>query len=192
MAKELSYSVSKLPAAEQTQQAVGGYEAAAIMGVHFTRPYVLAKAGKLVSHSPAGDSGRRGSFFDGAECEANYRDYAEQVAIKGGTGKRARTNLQYRQQVLAHLKRCQYRIPLADAISAAEAAEIMGTHVTWVNRLANEQKLVARQLWSPRASQQPQWMVSRKSALVNLAAAKATYATGKMEGRVRDGLSKKR
>ena len=192
MNKPANYTVHKIRPAGETRQAVGGFEAAAIMGLHFTVPYRLAKAGKLTAHAhEAGETGKRVTFFDGAECEENWCEYAEKMVAEGGTGKRPRTNGQHRKAALKHLAAAEHKIQLSDAISVAEAAEIMGTHPTWVNRLAKEKKLVARRLWSPRSSKQAQRMVSRKSALANLAEAKAAFSTGKMQGRVRYSLKKK-
>ena len=193
MKKPANYTVHKLRPASETRQAVGGFEAAAIMGLHFTVPYRLAKTGKLTAHAhDAGQTGKRVTFFDGGECEQNWCEYAEKMAVEGGTGKRPRTNDKYRKAALKHLAGVEHKIQLSDAISIAEAAEIMGTHNTWTVRLAREGKLIARRLWSPRAVKAAQWMVSRKSALANLADAKATFATGKMQGRVRYSLKKKK
>ncbi len=193
MKKPANYTVHKIRPAAETRQAVGGFEAAAIMGLHFTVPYRLAKTGKLTAHAhDAGETGKRVTFFDGAECEENWCEYSEKMAAEGGTGKRPRTNDQHRKAVLKHLAAVEHKIQLSDAISISEAAEIMGTHHTWTVRLAKEGKLIARRLWSPRAIKSTQWMVSRRSALANLAEAKATFATGKMQGRVRYSLKKKK
>jgi hypothetical protein len=192
MKKPANYTVHKIRPAGETRQAVGGFEAAAILGLHFTVPYRLAKTGKLTAHThDVGDKGRQITFFDGAECEENWCGYSEKMALEGGTGKRPRTNDKHRKAVLKHLAAVEHKIQLSDAISVAEAAEIMGTHVTWANRLVKEGKLIGRRLWSPRSSKQPQWIVSKKSALANLADAKAAFSTGKMQGRVRYSLKKK-
>lgn len=192
MKKPANYTVHKIRRSPQTRQAVGGFEAAAILGLHFTVPYRLAKEGKLTSHShEVNDSGRQITFFDGEECDENWCDYAVKMAMEGGTGRRPRTNSQHRKAVLKYLAGVEHKIQLSDAIPSAEAAKIMGTHISWVTRLCSEGKLAGRRLWSPRSTKQPQWMISRKSALANLAGAKATFSTGKMQGRVRYSLKKK-
>lgn len=173
------------------KQAVGGFEASALLGVHFTIPYRMAAAGKLVAHTHASQAGRQITFFDGAECDADWRDYCEAMA-SGGTGKRQRTATGDRAAVLKYLAAVKTPIKLSDAISTPEAAKILGMYPSYAIRLAEAGKVVARKLWSPRSRRGPvQWMFSKASCKANFAAAKARHEAGKMPGRVRASLSKK-
>lgn len=173
------------------RQAVGGFEASALLGVHFTVPYRMAARGKLVCHTHTTKAGRQITFFDGAECDEDWLDYCRAIA-DGGTGKRARTATGDRPAVLRHLAAVKHQIPLSDAISTPEAAKILGMYPSYAIKLAESGKVVARQLWSPRSKRGPiQWMFSRASCKANFAAAKAAHEAGTMQGRVRNSLKKR-
>lgn len=175
-----------------SRQAVGAFEASALLGCHFTIPYRMAARGKLSAATYETPSGRQITFFDGAECEADWLDYCRVMAA-GGTGKRARQATADRPAVLKFLAAVKHRIDLSDAIPTPEAARIMGgMQASYAIRLAEQGKVVARKLWSPRSRRGPvQWMFSRKSCKQNLADAKARHAAGKMPGVVRKALRKK-
>lgn len=174
-----------------TSQAIGGFEASAILGVHWTVPYRMAAKGKLAAATFEGKAGRQITFFDGAECEGDWLDYCEAMA-GGGTGKRARTATADRPAALKHLSAVKHPIALSDAIPTPEAAKIMGMYQSYAIRLAEQGKVVARKLWSPRGrGAQSQWMFSRRSCKANLAEAKAKHAAGRMPGRVRNSLKKR-
>ena len=174
-----------------TRQAVGGCEACALLGVHFTVPYRMAEKGKLTAATFEGAAGRAITFFDGAECEQDWLDYCE--AMSGdGTGKRPRTSTGDRPAVIKHLAAAKHKIALSDAIPTPEAAKVMGMYSSYAIRLAEAGKVVARQLWSPRSRRGPmQWMFSRKSCQANFAAAKTKHEAGKLTGRVRNSLKKR-
>lgn len=180
--------IKREPAAKQ---AVGGFEASALLGVHFTVPYRMAAAGKLVSHAHQSPTGRQITFFDGAECDADYVDYCR-LMEEGGTGKRPRTATADRPVVLKYLAAVKTPIQLSDAISTPEAAKILGMFPSYAIKLAEQGKVVARKLWSPRSRRGPcQWMFSRASCRANFAAAKAKHDAGKMQGRVRNSIKKR-
>lgn len=173
------------------KQAVGGFEASALLGVHFTVPYRMAAKGRLVAHTHASSKGRQITFFDGSECDADWADYCDNMAA-GGTGKRQRTATADRPKVLKYLAAVKAPIQLSDAISTPEAAKILGMYPSYAIRLAEGGKVVARKLWSPRSKRGPvQWMFSKASCKANFAAAKARHEAGKMPGRVRASLTKK-
>lgn len=173
-----------------TRQAVGGFEASALLGVHFTVPYRMAEKGKLAAATFPGEAGRSITFFDGQECEQDWLDYCQAMA-GDGTGKRPRTATGDRPAALKHLAAAKHKIALSDAIPTPEAAKVLGMWPSYAIRLAEEGKVVARQLWSPRSRRGPmQWMFSRKSCQANLAAAKTKHEAGKLQGRVRHALKK--
>lgn len=179
--------IKREPAAKQ---AVGGFEASALLGVHFTVPYRMAAAGKLVANTHTTAAGRQITFFDGGECDADYCDYLEQMAA-GGTGKRPRTGDGDRPTVLKYLAAVKHPIKLSDAIPTPEAAKILGMNASYAIRLAEAGKVVARKLWSPRSRRGPvQWMFSRASCKANFAAAKTAHAAGRMTGNVRKSIKK--
>jgi hypothetical protein len=174
-----------------TRQAVGGFEASALLGVHFTVPYRMAGKGRLTAATFAGQAGREITFFDGEECERDWLDYCEAMA-GDGTGKRPRTATADRPAAIKHLAAAKHKIALSDAIPTPEAAKIMGMYSSYAIRLAEAGTVVARQLWSPRSRRGPmQWMFSRKSCQANFAAAKAKHEAGRMQGRVRNSLKKR-
>jgi hypothetical protein len=177
------------PAAEPAcAQAIGAFEAAALMGTHFTIPYRLAERGKLTVQYHEGPAGRKITFFDGRECEENWLDYCEAIAGEG-TGKRPRSHTDDRPAVIKHLAAVATRIVLSDAISTPEAVEILGMMPSYVIILAQKGKIVGRQLWSGRSHKGPkQWMFSRKSCLANVAQVKAAFAAGPTVGRIRDSI----
>lgn len=191
-AKRARKAVSAVRPDTATFQAIGAHEAASLMGVHFTVPYRMALRGKLAAAHFESLGERRITFFDGREVEENWVEYCHDMAA-GGTGKRPRDHTDHRQAVLAHLAAVTTRIALADAISTTEAAKILGMQRSYAVVLAKQGKVVGRQLWSARSNRGPnQWMFSRRSCLANVAAAKATFATGKAVGRLRDSIRLKK
>lgn len=177
------------------RQAVGSFEAAALMGVHFSIPQKLAARGKLSAHAPAISAwsaapSRSYAIYDGAECDRDFRQYEALVASRGGKSeRRPRGWLHLRPDVLRHLKAVKTPIAFEDAISTAEAAKILGVHVTFVPRMVEAGKIVGRRPWNPRSSAAKVWLISRRSCLANVRQKKALVAAGGVTGRPRKNLS---
>lgn len=180
---------------EYIRQAVGSFEAAALMGVHFSIPQKLAARGRLTAHAPAvsawaASPTRAYATYDGAECDKDYRQYEALVASRGGKSeRRPRGWIHLRPEVLRHLKAVKTPIAFSDAISTGEAAKILGVHVTFVPRMVISGKIVGRRPWNPRAKNSKIWIISRRSCLTNVRQKKAMIATGSVTGRPRKKLS---
>lgn len=169
-------------------QAVGAYEAAAIMGVHFTIPRKLVIKGLLTSHQSgsahSADPSRVTAIYDGREAQRDYEEYEEKVAARGGrSDRRPRGWLHTRPDVEKRLRAVKTPIAFDDAITLSDAAELMGVHWTLVARMLREGKLVGRVAWTRRGSGGSKlWIVSRKSVRDNIRAVKAAEAAGTKPG----------
>jgi hypothetical protein len=169
------------------EQAIGSYEAAALMGLHFGQPQKLIARGVLtartVTQSAYSDAPLRFvSIYDGAECEANFQDYDA-----NGPTKRARLSLHLRPEAVRRLKAVKTPITFDDAITLAEAAEILGVHISLLPRLVESGKIVGRRPWNPRGLRMGarNWIVSRRSCLERARIAKAQESAGTKRGRPR-------
>lgn len=175
-------------------QAVGAYEAAAIMGVHFTVPRKMVLKGLLTAHQSSSahsdDPSRVTAIYDGAETQRDFEEYEAKVAARGGkTDRRPRAWLHLRPEVERRLKAVKTPIAFDDAITLSDAAELMGVNWTLVARMLREGKLVGRVAWTRRglAAGSKLWIVSRKSVRDNIRAVRAAEAAG-----TKPGLKRKR
>lgn len=176
-------------------QAIGSWEAAAVMGVHFTQPAVKAKKGLLTlrtlrSPRAKGDE-RVFALYSLRECEGDYRDYEASQATAAKS--RPRNNLSMRAAELRRLSAMPVKIAFADAIGVGEAAEIMKCHVSWPPRLARAGEIEGRIVKNGRAGKVEDrlWIFSRASCERNAAQAQRLVQTGKKVGRPRRSLKKK-
>jgi hypothetical protein len=64
-------------------EAIGSYEAAAVMGLHFTRPKRMVAAGLISSIVLCGEEGREFSVYSLRECDQNFREYEECLGQSG-------------------------------------------------------------------------------------------------------------
>ena len=166
-------------------EAVGAFEAAALMGVHWTRPKRLAEAGILSCRVIGGRGGKEIAIYSMRECEENWRDY-EGLVRSGDFEGRPRSGESLRPAVLrAFGAKGRPQISYDDAAHIHEAAEILRVFRTRVPRLIAEGRLVARKLWSTRAGSAKAWIVSRKSAERLSKEIDAAEEAGKKRGRRR-------
>jgi len=166
-------------------QAVGAYEAACLMGVHFTVPRRMVDKGILTGHIPNAASGRERvvAIFDVRECEKNFAEYEERVAALGGkSDRRPRGWLHLRPDAIARLTSVETRVPFSDAMTLDEAASEMGVHPTLVARLLRERRLAGRVCWTRRGGGGRLWIVSRNSVRENIRTVKSLEAAGKKRG----------
>lgn len=143
--------MAKKPKAALPDIALGSWEAACVAGVHFTRIKRMAAAGALIyrpmdSAWTTSDDGPQNEFllYSLHDCLENYREYLAMAAA--GEHKRrprAEENLAQHEPMLAKLAAVE-PIIYDDAISTAQAASIMGCHVTYINSLIRRKKLRAR------------------------------------------------
>lgn len=168
--------------------AIGSWEAAVLLGVHFTVPKRMAGKGLLTTRdlrSPqVSDPERVFSIYSFAECEKDWEDYEEQLK-HGGSGRRPRANVDDRPAMLKLLKALEHPIEFGDAISTGEAAEILRCHWTWPTRLAAEGKIIGRILNNGRNSRSRCWIFSRASCEANVSVVTRMEEAGKKKGRKR-------
>jgi hypothetical protein len=179
------------PAAE-TRQAVGAFEASAIMGVHFATPAKMLAKGLLRAHVLdqvyATGGTRRQMIFDGRECEEDYLEYEARMADPNDpVGRRPRAYLNLRSAVLRRLRAVQAPISFDDAIGVAEAAKILSVHPSFISRLVSNGEIVGRFAWGQRRASDMarQMILSRRSCLDNVAKVRALQASGEKVGRPR-------
>jgi len=178
--------------APETRQAVGPFEAAAIMGVHYATPAKMVGKGLLTAqvmdqvYSAAGS--RRQMIFNGQECERDYLDYEDRKADPGDpVGRRPRSYLNLRPAVLKALRAVEAPISFDDAIGVAEASKILSVHPSFIARLVARGEIVGRVAWGQRRSSTVgrQFILSRRSCLANVAKVRAVQAAGGKVGRPR-------
>lgn len=171
--------------------ALGVYEAAAVMGVHWTRPKHMADAGRIICREiekGLGEGNRKITFFSLASCEENFSEYDAKLKASGGkTERRPRSNLADRLPMLRRLAALKEHVTYADAVSRIEAAAILGVHPNFVPRMVAAGKIIGRMAYSPRASAVAQraWIISRRSCEENAAAYRKEAAKGTKKGRPR-------
>lgn len=176
-------------------QAIGSWEAAAVAGVHWTQPAVMAKKGLITSRaikSPtATGTDRVFSLYSLAQIDADYHDYEDVQATR--TRRRPRGYLHLRPAGLKKLLSLPVKIDFDDAVGAGEAATIMGCHWTWPPRLARAGKIDGRVVHNGRAGTASDrlWIFSRKSCERNASEAKQLLRSGTKVGRPRRQLKKK-
>lgn len=176
--------------ATQPDLAIGSFEAAAVLGVHFTTPARMVEKGLLTARtlkSPVrSDPERVFVIYSLAECEADYRDYADKIRSRGGkSDRRPRGFVDDRPPMLKRLAAESAKITFGDAISSGEAAELLGVHWTFPPRMAARGQIVGRVLHNGRNKRGRCWIFSRASVEANVAAVARLQAAGKKKGRAR-------
>jgi len=177
--------------APETRQAVGPFEAAAIMGVHFATPAKMVAKGLLHAHVLdqvyAAGGTRRQMIFDGLECEKDYLDYEDRMADPDDpVGRRPRAYLDLRPAALRRLRAVQTPISFDDAIGVAEAAKILSVHPSFIARLVAKGEIIGRVAYGRKGSSVGrQFILSRRSCLANVAKVRAVQAAGGKVGRPR-------
>lgn len=156
--------------AKQRQDiALGSWEAAALLGVHFTRPARMRATGKLIGRTLAGVRDEPQSeiaIYSSADCERDYAEYRDRVDESGGKHyRRPRAWLHLREPVLRRLAREEHLVDYADACSVAEAMhELRLVSTAQVCRMLREGKLIGRRPYSERNDQSKSlWIISRRS-----------------------------
>lgn len=167
--------------------ALGSYEAACVIGVHFTRIAKMAEAGTLKSRLLRSSSAdiriRVYSFSD--LCQ-NWDEYVYSVDKKLRS-RRRRTNEDLREPMIRELAAMPAHIDFYDAVSVYEAAEILGVWYSYVPRLAAAGGVVGRRLINHRQTKSRAMIYSRKSCEENAELARRMADTP-TKGRSRHGL----
>jgi len=169
--------------------AIGSWEAACLLGIHWTQPKKMAEKGLLttrVLRSPiVKNPDRVFSVYSMIECEEDFAEYEEAIRA-GGTGKRERASVRERAPMLKRLTAEKHQITFGDAVSSGDACEILGVHWTFCARLALAGKIVGRILINDRNSGGRCWIFSRASCEANVSLARRMEAAGTKRGRRRN------
>lgn len=174
--------------------ALGSWEAAAVCGVHFTRVKRMAASGQLIyrpmdsawTTAPDGQPKNEYLLYSLHDCDDEHLAYMAKLA-EGGTGRRPRDqhHLAQHDEMLAALAKVE-PILYDDAISTAQAAAVLGCHITWVNQLIRDGKLRARAAMNGRRKSGGRvYIVSRRSCEENRAAVLVKEKAGAKSGKPR-------
>ena len=127
--------------------ALSANEAAAIMGVHWTRPRKMADQGLLMCKAlrPAWspNSERSTRIYSLHDCESDYRNYLALRQARDSSLRRPRTNLDDREEMLRRLATVE-PILFKDACGTGEASEILRVTPCLILRYAEEGVLRGR------------------------------------------------
>jgi hypothetical protein len=174
--------------AKQIDLALGSWEAACVLGVHFTQPQRMAAKGLLTTRallSPLMSNPERSfAIYSLSECNKDFAEY-DAARKSGGTGKRPRTAADERPAMLKKLAAVEHPIAFGDAVSTGEAGKILGVHWTFPPRLAQGGKIVGRILTNGRNNRSRCWIFSRASCEQNASLARRLQANGTKKGRKR-------
>lgn len=166
-------------------EAIGAFEAACVMGLHWARPKKMADAGVLSCRIIGGGSSSQIAVYGLRQADQNWREY-EELLRTGQVEGRPRAYEHMRPAALRVLgEKGRPQILFEDAIDIEEAARILRVFSTRVPRLIADGRLVARKLWSDRSSSPKLWIVSRHSAEKLCREIDKAEAAGKKRGRIR-------
>lgn len=147
--------------------ALGPYEAACLLGVHWTRVAKMGATGILKIRTLKSSTGssriRVYSFLD---VDENWTDYQYQLR-EGQLRRRERVNSDLRPGMLKEIAAIKNHIDFYDAISVYEAAEIMGVWHSFPPRMVASGVIVGRKLISHREGPSKSMIYSRKSCEEN-------------------------
>ena len=164
--------------------ALGAYEAACLMGVHWTRAPKMAANGEIATRELSWSSDdHRLRVYSMLSANANWHAY-EDLLASGGHRRRPRANAHLRAPMLGELGKIEQHIEFADAVSANEASEILGCYHSALARMVEGGRLVGRILISHREGPSRTWIFSRRSCEENV----AQYLKSSSAGRPRTGL----
>ena len=170
-------------------QAVGAYEAACLLGVHWTTVGRMVAKGLLTSREMLSPTVREPervvAVYSLAECEADYAEYVEQLK-HGGSGKRPRGSIDLRPAMVKAIAAIEQPIEFGDAISSGEAARILGVHWCFPSRLVSQEKIIGRVLTNNRNKRSRVWVYSRSSCEANASTCRRLQENGRKIGRNRN------
>lgn len=167
--------------------AIGPYEAACLLGVHWTRVPKMAAAGILSFRTIKSSTGKpRLRVYSMSDVNANWTDY-QHLVREGQLPRRRRSREDLRPGMLKELAAIKQHIDFYDAISIYEAAEIMGVWTSFPARMVAAGEIVGRKLISHREGASRCMIYSRKSCEENAEMARKMQADGR-QGRPRHAL----
>lgn len=168
--------------------AIGSFEAAALLGVHWTRPRRMAEKGWIEARQLKASRGDRVySVYSLESCEKDLREYEDRVAAHGGYhDRRPRAWLHLRPAMQKRLAKGP-QIAFGDACSVADAQAIMRLVSTaQITLLIRKGEIVARKAYNPRQGAggvgSGLWIISRRSCEERQRRIVAAEAAGKKTG----------
>lgn len=169
--------------------ALGSFEAACVLGVHWTTPARMAEKGLLTTRtlrSPLeNDTDREFVVYSLHECMRDFAEYEEKLRSRGGkSDRRPRGFVDERATMLKYLATVE-PILFGDAISTGDAGEVLCTHWTFCARLAGQKRIKGRVLRNSRHQKSRVWVFSRASCEANAATAMRQQTAGTKKGRPR-------
>lgn len=153
--------------------ALSASEAAAILGVQFSRPPRMLERGEIrgrvcgsaYANKESQAALRQKHLFSLLECDRNYREYAATVERGNVAGGRRREYVHMRQPMLEQLAKASVKVTFADAINAQEAAELLDCSISLIPYLVTHAKLLCRCPENPRTKEPKKriFIISRAS-----------------------------
>lgn len=166
-------------------EALGAWEAACLLGVHFSRPQAMAEKGLIDGKIIWASGDRKIRVYGRESIDRNLREY-EADRRAGGVIGQPRQHLDRRQEMTRQLAdRSRPRIAYDDAISVYQAAEILGVFPTRVPRIVAEGKIVGRVAQSGRAGNSRLWILSAESVERHAREIREAEEAGTKRGRPR-------
>jgi len=168
--------------------ALGPYEAACLLGCHWTRVSRMADKGELRSRQLRSHRGsKRLRIYSLTDIESNWTDY-QYLLRTGQLPRRPRANEHLRPGMLSEIRKMENHIEFDDAVGSVEAAEILGVWHTWLRALLSKGAICGRRLISHREGASRTMIYSRKSCEENIQAARKMASSGATPGRPRHAL----
>lgn len=173
--------------------AIGSFEAAGVLGVHFTQPAVMAKRGLIATRTckslpQGGYKPREFLVYSLASCQENWEEYCDKQQQPGRP--RPRSAEGDRPAALRRIEKIEPAIAFRDAIGSVEAAEILGCTPVWAVKLARQGEVVGRLLYSSRkdAKSSRRWIFSREACEESVGLLRRQVSEGTKVGRPRRGF----
>lgn len=163
--------------------ALGSYEAACVMGLHFTQPARMAAAGRLLSKPLAAawtDSQERlTQVYSLHDCDDDFQAYASHG---DDVPHRARGYVHLRVPMLKRLADAHPRILFDDAIGTGDVAALLCVHPTAVQKLVERGSLHPRRPANDRNPCARVFIFSRAECLADRQKVAALERAGRKPG----------
>lgn len=169
--------------------AIGSYEAACVMGVHWTRPHRMTAQGKLLAKALAAswtdEQERLTHVYSLHDCEDDYQHYLETLNLDGDAPHRPRGYLHLRDDMLRRLAAAKPAILFDDAIGTGDAAALLGVTATAIQKMVEQGKLHPRRPHNGRNHASKSHIFSRAECMADRRRVASLERAGKKPGRKR-------
>lgn len=169
--------------------ALGSYEAACIMGVHWGRPQRMVAQERLLAKALTAawtdEQERTTHVYSLHDCEDDYQHYLDTLSASGDAPHRPRAYLHLREDILRLLAQAEPKILFDDAIGTGDAAELLGVHPTAIQKMVEAGKLHPRRPHNGRNPASKAYIFSRAECLADRRRIAAMERAGTKPGRKR-------